>query len=92
MFWNADCSLLRAQGFSCGLDILYGGLEISKLQYFFDQKNNKKIFSYKFFPILVIKTLNPDCIRIRIGIQPKMLEPDSESMNLDSETLALTLL
>ncbi len=26
MFWRAGSSLLRAEGFSCSLDVLYGGL------------------------------------------------------------------
>jgi hypothetical protein len=33
MFWRAGFSLLRAEGFSCSLDVLYGGLGISKLQF-----------------------------------------------------------
>ena len=33
MFWSAGCSLLRAQGFSCSLGVLYGGLGRSKLQF-----------------------------------------------------------
>jgi hypothetical protein len=32
MFGSAGCSLLRAEGFSCSLGVLYGGLGISKLQ------------------------------------------------------------
>jgi hypothetical protein len=31
MFGSAGCSLLRAEGFFCNLDDLYGGLGISKL-------------------------------------------------------------
>ncbi len=31
IFWSAGCSLLRAEGFSCSLGALYGGLGISKL-------------------------------------------------------------
>ncbi len=53
-FWSAG-SLLRAEGFFCSLDVLYGGLGIGKFSFF-------------------IKTLDPDWIRI--GIQPKMLDPD----------------
>ncbi len=34
MFWSAGCSLLRPEGFFCNLDVLYGGLGISKLQFF----------------------------------------------------------
>jgi hypothetical protein len=33
LFLSAGCSLLRAEGFSCSLDVLYGGLGISKLQF-----------------------------------------------------------
>ncbi len=33
MFWSVGCSLLRAEGFSCSLCVLYGGLRISKLQF-----------------------------------------------------------
>jgi hypothetical protein len=33
IFWSARCSLLRAEGFSCSLGLLYGGLGISKLQF-----------------------------------------------------------
>ncbi len=31
MFWSAGCSLLRAEGFFCNLDVLYGSLGIGKL-------------------------------------------------------------
>jgi hypothetical protein len=31
MFLSAGCSLLRAEGFFCILDVLYGGLGIGKL-------------------------------------------------------------
>ncbi len=34
MFWSVEeCSFLRAEGFSWSLDVLYGGLGISKLQF-----------------------------------------------------------
>jgi hypothetical protein len=33
MFLSTGCSLLRAEGFSCRLGVLYGGLGISKLQF-----------------------------------------------------------
>ncbi len=42
----------------------------------FDQTNIKFFFAVIFFQFLVIKTLDPDWFRIRIGIQPKMLDPD----------------
>ncbi len=54
MLWSAGCSLLRAEGFSCSLDIFYSGLEI------FDQKNII-FFSVEFLIFLgVIKTLDLD--------------------------------
>ncbi len=33
MFLSTGCSLTRAEGFSCSLGVLYGGLEINKLQF-----------------------------------------------------------
>ncbi len=33
MILSTGCSLLRAEGFSCSLGVLYGGLGISKLQF-----------------------------------------------------------
>jgi hypothetical protein len=46
-----------------------------------------------FLQFLVIKALDPDWlantdldpIRIRIGIQPKMLDPDPDEMNADPQ-------
>ncbi len=50
MFWSAGCYLLRAEGFSCSLDILYGGLEISELQ-FLVKKISNLVFQLYFFYI-----------------------------------------
>jgi hypothetical protein len=70
---------LRAEGFFCNLDVLYGGLGICKLQFL-----KKKIFSAViFFQFLVIKVLDPDWIRI--GIPPKMLDPDPDEINADPQ-------
>jgi hypothetical protein len=55
------CSLLRAEGFSCSLGVLYGGLGISKLQ-FSIKKIEIKFPAKKFFKFSVIKPW----IRIRI--------------------------
>ncbi len=55
-----DCSLWRAEGFFCGLAVLYEGQGISKLQ-FLIKKIKIKISSCKFFQILGHQT----CIRIR---------------------------
>ncbi len=74
MRWSSACSLLRAEGFFCKLGI-------GKLWFLI-----LKIFSaVNFFQFLVIKTLDPDCIRIRIGIQPKMLDPNPDQMNADPQ-------
>ncbi len=49
-------------------------------------QNKFNLFSTRnFFQFLIIKTLNPDWIRIRIGIQPKMLDPDPYQMNADPQ-------
>ncbi len=48
-FWSARCSLLRNEDFSCSLDVLYEGLEISKLQFLI--KKYKFLFSCKFLQI-----------------------------------------
>jgi hypothetical protein len=50
MFSSVGWPLLRTEGFSYNLDILYGGLGIGKLQ-FLIKKNNKKNFSCNFFSI-----------------------------------------
>jgi hypothetical protein len=47
---------LGAEGFSCSLAILYGGLGISELQFLI----NKSIFSIFFPQFFVIQTLDPD--------------------------------
>jgi hypothetical protein len=75
---------LRAEGFFYNLDILYGGLGIGKLQFLIIKKL-KKIFSCKFFQFLVIKALDPDWIRIRISVHPKMLDPDPDEKNTDPQ-------
>jgi hypothetical protein len=73
IFWSAGCSVLRAIGFSCSLDVvLYGGLRISKLQFFFKNrfKKNSKLYGIFFFNFLSSKPgagLDPD-------LDPKSLE------------------
>jgi hypothetical protein len=54
-----------------------------KIKVFNKKKCNFFFFSSKFFfKFLVIKTLDPDWIRIRIGSQPKMLDPDPSQLNM----------
>ncbi len=76
MFLSTGYSLLRAEGFSCSLGILYGGLGISKLK-FLIKKIEIKFPAINFFQFSVIKTW----IRIR-NLDPqleKMLDPDPDS-------------
>jgi hypothetical protein len=74
---------LKAEGFFCKLNVLYGGLGIGKMKFLIQ----KFFFSAKIFflQFLVITALDPDWIRIRIGIQPKMLDPDPDEMNTDPQ-------
>jgi hypothetical protein len=59
-------SLLRAEGLSCSLDVLYGGLGIAIFE--------RKKIQLNFFPyFLVIKALDPNLL--------EMLDPDPDSMN-----------
>jgi hypothetical protein len=64
------------------LDVLYGGPGRGKFKFLIKKKFN-------FFPtgiflkFLSLKPLDPDWIRIRIGTQPKMLDPDPDEMNAD---------
>ncbi len=75
---------MRAEGFFCNLDVLYEGLGIGKL-YFLIQKIFLKISAVIFLQFLVIKALDQDPYWIRIGIQPKMLDPDPDEMNADPQ-------
>jgi hypothetical protein len=50
---------LRAEGFSCSLGVLYGGLGISKLQ-FLIKKIEIKFPAINFFSTLGHQTLDPD--------------------------------
>jgi hypothetical protein len=54
IFLSTGCSLLRAEGFSCSLGVLYGGLRISKLQ-FLIKKIGIEFPAIHFFHFKVIK-------------------------------------
>jgi hypothetical protein len=75
---------LRAEGFFCNLDFLYGGLGIAKLKFLI-----QKILLFFFSAVnlyFYFWSLKP---WIRIGIQPKMLEldpvPDPDEMYADPQ-------
>ncbi len=69
---------MRAEGFFCNLDVLYGGLGIGKLlfwiqeMYFFPAVNFFQFFGHQ----------NP---RIRIGIHLKMLDPDPNPYQINTD-------
>ncbi len=63
------CSLLTAEGCSCSLDVLYGGQGISKLQFLINKRKTNISAVIFFLKVLVIKTLDPDWIRIRICVR-----------------------
>ncbi len=66
MFWSAGYSFLWAEGFFFSLCVHYGGLGITKLQFYFQL--------YIFLKILIIKTLDSE-----LDPDPqiwKMLDPD----------------
>ena len=80
---------MRAEGFFYNLNILYGGLGIGKLQFLIKKKFTFFFSCNFFFQFLVIKGLDPDWIRIRIGVQPNMLDPDPDEMNADPQPCLL---
>jgi hypothetical protein len=59
MFLSTGCSLLRAEGFSCSLGVLYGGLGKSKLQ-FLIKKIEIRFPAINFFLIFGYQTLDLD--------------------------------
>jgi hypothetical protein len=91
IFLSAGCFLLRAEGFSFSLDVMYGGQGISKLQFFFikKEKNVIGIFSFNFCHQNPGSGLDPYPYWIRIRIL-KLLDPDPypvpDSMNPDHNT------
>jgi hypothetical protein len=48
MFGSAGCSVLRAEGFSCSLDVLYGGSGISKLKFLIFEIYFFQLYFFKF--------------------------------------------
>jgi hypothetical protein len=76
IFGSAGTSLLRADCFSCSLDVLYEGLRKSKYQFFWIRKRSKKFWLHFFSSIFGHQ--NPGS---RLDLDPypdslKMLDPD----------------
>jgi hypothetical protein len=84
---------LRAEGFSCSLNVLYGSLGISKLQFLIKKRYIKNFKLYFFLQFLVIKTLDPDpYLNPNPCSYPDSLEmldsdpyPDPDSINADPQ-------
>jgi hypothetical protein len=55
MRFSAGCSLLRAEGFSCSLDVLHGGIGKSKWQFLIKKMRMKKLFMELHFSVLCIR-------------------------------------
>jgi hypothetical protein len=55
------------------------------LQFLIKKKKLNFFPAVIFFQFLVIKGLDPDWIRIRIGIQPQTLDPDPDPEKLNSD-------
>ncbi len=75
---SAGWSFLRAEGFSCSLCVLYGGLGITNCNFL--SKKYPISFSCKIFQFSVIKTLDSE-----LDPDPqldKMLDPDPKSMRI----------
>jgi hypothetical protein len=66
------------------LDVLYGGLGISKLQFLIKKDTRKKIQLYV-FKFLVIKTLDPDPYPVSLENLDLAPSPDPDSINPDSQ-------
>ncbi len=77
MFLSTGCSLLRAEGFSCSLGVLYWGLEIRKVQ-FLIKKIEIKFPARNFFSF---RSSNPGS---GSGIRIRNPDPQLEKM-LDSD-------
>jgi hypothetical protein len=60
MFLRVGWPFLRAEGFFCNLDDLYGGLGIGKLSFLIKKKFNFFSAVIFFLQFLVIKALDPD--------------------------------
>jgi hypothetical protein len=67
-----------AEGFSCSLDILYGGLGIKYLKFIYKKK---VFFCSKILQVFGIKTLDPDPYLL------KMLDPAPDEKQCGSTTL-----
>jgi hypothetical protein len=70
---------LRAEGFSCSLDVIYEGLKIGKLKFFI-----LKMFNF-FSSVIFSPNFWLSKPWIRFGIQPKMLDPDPDLKSINPD-------
>ncbi len=79
MFWSDGCSLLRVEGFFCSLDVLYGGLGISKKQFL--KKKINKYFSAVYFFFFSHQNPGSGSGGIpaqTVGFDPESINPDAK--------------
>jgi hypothetical protein len=72
IFCSAGYSLLRVEGFSCSLDVLYGGLGINKLQFLVKKRKENNFGCFLFFNFWSSQSW----FHTRIRIYLKTLDPD----------------
>jgi hypothetical protein len=76
---------LRAEGFSCSLNVLYGGLGLKKLHFLICKSFKKFSPVNSFLEFVVIKTPDPD------RDSREMLDPDFGSTTLTKGTVFLSM-
>ncbi len=86
IFWSAGCSLLRPEGFSCSLRVLYGGRGISKYKFLINKKISvvfisSVIWSSKPWIQILIRIHLKCWIRIRIRIRIQRIRIHSSVLN-----------
>jgi hypothetical protein len=85
IIWSAGCSLLRAEGFSCSLCVLYGCLRISILQFSIQKIEKTSFIAVNFNQFLVIKPLDSDSYSDPDPQLGKRLDPDQHYINADPQ-------
>ncbi len=85
IFWSSGCSLLRAEGFSCSLDVFYEGVGISKFKCFIKKRFNQNFQLY----FLNFWSSNPDPYPDSLEMLDQDPYPDQDLMNPDPHYLGL---
>jgi hypothetical protein len=71
--WSAGCPIFKDEGFSCSMDVVWGGLVIRKLQVLIKETiQNCQLYFFPNFWSWKLKTLDPDPDSLQ------MLDPDPQ--------------